>query len=346
MLLVRLDYLGDFLTFLPFANSYRKRFPEQDIRLIIESKNLFNFASAQGLFKEIYTDGEFLRTDSFSIKRIFSIFRFLSKHMKNRYDLVILSTKHRNALLNSIAYLLGRGYVYGFTSGSAELILLKHIEEDTSLREPLRLLELLKLFDVGYEEDEIYPPLVVPRQASIVSYLSRFKKSIGIHPGGKRPTNRWMPTRFKSLICNIHTRYPEFGFIIMGTADEKSICDSVIDKDMEGYCANLAGRLDMDEFISIVSKLSFMICNDSGPMHISTMLNIPTIALFGRGVYERWCPLKKIPYFTAVYKKVACAPCWLWECRHQTCMKNITVDEVLKIYQSMHNEMGSEKINC
>jgi heptosyltransferase-2 len=52
---------------------------------------------------------------------------------------------------------------------------------------------------------------------------------------------------------------------------------------------NLIGKTTFNELYDLIAKSKFIITNDSSPMHIGVLLNIPTIAIVSGGEYNSYC---------------------------------------------------------
>ena len=105
---------------------------------------------------------------------------------------------------------------------------------------------------------------------------------------------------------------------------------------------NLCGKTDIQGLMRAISKLSVFITNDSGPMHISCALGVPTIALFGPTKSSETNGFRAKD-FILLQKFVPCAPCKKRECPlpkgegHHKCMVDLhpalVIDETNKILE-------------
>ena len=63
-------------------------------------------------------------------------------------------------------------------------------------------------------------------------------------------------------------------------------------------------------------------------MHIAAAVGAPLVALFGPTN-----PVRTGPYLresSVVRLNIACSPCYAHMCSHQSCLKKLTVDDVMK----------------
>ena len=134
------------------------------------------------------------------------------------------------------------------------------------------------------------------------------------------PGARWESKRFPAeLFADIAAAAIKDGrnVILAGSADEKQLCDQIIK--LAGNAPGIrsvAGATTLSELFELVRNSSCVVCNDSGPLHIASILNKHLFAFFGStdpdktgpwnsaakiyrnktecsGCLKRVCPLKK-----------------------------------------------------
>lgn len=84
-------------------------------------------------------------------------------------------------------------------------------------------------------------------------------------------------------------------------------------KNIHQNILNLCGKTDIAGLMKSISKVSVMITNDSGPMHLSCALGVPVIALFGPTNSKETNGFRAKD-FVILSKNVPCAPCKKREC--------------------------------
>ncbi len=146
------------------------------------------------------------------------------------------------------------------------------------------------------------------------------------------PAKKWFPERFAAVADRL---IEEFGarVFIMGSREDRPQAEAVL-KAMEQTAYNLAGETNLADAIALIEKLSIMIANDSGLMHIAGALNIPTIAIFGSTNPVATSPLGS--HTEVICKAVDCSPCLKKTCPGDfRCMDSIKADEVYLSAQKM-----------
>lgn len=105
--------------------------------------------------------------------------------------------------------------------------------------------------------------------------------AVGFHPGCNPSASikRWPAERYAQLGDWLQK---EMGFqvIIVGGKDEMTDVLK-IKSEMNSIPVIVAGMCTLKETAAIIKKCLFFVTNDSGIMHLSTAVNVPTFAIFG-----------------------------------------------------------------
>jgi len=95
---------------------------------------------------------------------------------------------------------------------------------------------------------------------------------------------------------------------------------SLMEKDSQEFCTNLAGRTELVEAIDIIALADAMITNDSGLMHIAAAVNTPLVVIYGSTSPSFTPPLGE--RIGIVQSDIPCAPCFQRTCPlgHRKCL--------------------------
>jgi heptosyltransferase-2 len=89
----------------------------------------------------------------------------------------------------------------------------------------------------------------------------------------------------------------------------------------------LCGETNLRQLVGVLSRLSLLVTNDSGPMHLAAAVGVPVVAVFGPTDPTETFPVGE---HRLVREPVPCAPCMLRECPiDHRCMTRITVERVV-----------------
>lgn len=110
----------------------------------------------------------------------------------------------------------------------------------------------------------------------------------------------------------------------VGTGDE--VCQGLpADK-----CFNMCGKTDLQELMQLVRFSRFMICNDSGIMHLGAVLGKEGIAVFGSTDPTATGPIS--PLWHALSERTPCSPCFEHICPygHKKCMDSVSAGAIIE----------------
>lgn len=155
-------------------------------------------------------------------------------------------------------------------------------------------------------------------------------------PGSVWPTKRWKSEHFIKVAT--HFARENYQILILGSPEERELCDRIHKQIPNSF--SLAGHLDIIQSMMFLWKAKALIANDSGAMHMASVVRCPTVALFGPTVqelgYKPWNPQAVV----VEDQSLLCRPCG----QHGTktcpigthaCMKNLKPSYVAEVLQSI-----------
>lgn len=144
---------------------------------------------------------------------------------------------------------------------------------------------------------------------------------------------RWERAKFADLAARLSARFGAHVALTGSTSERDYVAGLSGDLRAPAAVANLAGRLSFAELVALLDRADVVVTNDSGPLHVASALDRPTVALFGPETPARYGPLASRRL--VVYAGLACSPCMSVEnrktvsCRYDAlCMRSIAVDDV------------------
>ncbi len=153
---------------------------------------------------------------------------------------------------------------------------------------------------------------------------------VGLNVSTTWKTKQWSIEKFAYLT---ELLYNEIGAmsVLTGGKSDIDLGEKIIKfaQDSDKYIVNLTGRTTLWQLGAIIKRCHLYITCDSGPMHISSALGTPTIALFGPT-----SPVRHRPYgegHKVIKKDMKCSPCYKRECKNRdfVCMEAIQVEDVM-----------------
>ncbi|MDD3160013.1 MAG: glycosyltransferase family 9 protein [Candidatus ainarchaeum sp.] len=157
-------------------------------------------------------------------------------------------------------------------------------------------------------------------------YIKKFnnKKIIVLSPKSANLTRDWPIEKWRALINNLK----KFNFILI-----------VVDKELnwEDDSIIFFNNHSLRELFSLISKVNFVVCQDSGLLHISAAFNVPTFSIFGPTDPNYRCIYNKSSF---IKLNLACSPCWYERCKNLNCLNLLSVESVeKKLLEVIFNEI-------
>jgi heptosyltransferase-2 len=150
---------------------------------------------------------------------------------------------------------------------------------------------------------------------------------VAINPGATYGSaKRWYPERFAAVADALSAEWGA-GIVVVGSTPEAPLAGE-IEAAMRNPPINLAGKTTVRELMALLSRSSFLVTNDSGPMHIGAALGVPLVAIFGPTDWRRTSPWTSLARVVRV--EIDCSPCRRRTCdRGHECMLGVTPGMVI-----------------
>lgn len=147
---------------------------------------------------------------------------------------------------------------------------------------------------------------------------------VGVHPGSRVPTRQWSAERFADVARRLAGA---FGAKVIWFSETQNAENSPVERNI------VPARFPLRQFLSVLSQCHFVLCNESGPMHLAAAVGVPSIAIFGSG-YPEWFRAVGDRNRIVIRRDVPCRPCndrCVWE--EPYCLRLISVEQVMQAVQ-------------
>lgn len=328
--IIRTAYIGDVVMTLPMLPSLRKRFPDAIITFLTST-------AAAPLLLENPSIDEVLTFDPFwfypaSIK---SWLCFIKKIQKKSFDLVV-ETRGDIRELALIVFWIRSRYKVSYGTGGGVYLLTDTIPWPGNLHKVELHLNMINFLggtaQLSEEERYVY---ISESEYDTVSLLLEDRgvsgSFIAVHPGSRLKLKQWFSQRF-ALVCDTLTLRFKMPIVLVGSSKERALTADI--QELSAHpLIELSGELDIRQLAALLSLARLFICNDSGPMHIASAVNTPTVALFGPSKSIETGPWSAGNCHTVIEKEYPCRySCDESHCHnpeYHGCMQQIAVDDVL-----------------
>ncbi len=299
ILVIQTAFPGDAILTIPMIQELKKKNEHFSIDVICIPSTKQIFDSSPAVNSTIVIDKKGVH------KNIISFIKCIKKIRANGYNKIY--SPHRSFRSAFIVWLLRVKDSVGFSNSSLPFIFNEIVNYSPNAHEVSRNLSL-----IGYEVDEnkwkILPELSVSDSAKekVNDFLKNndLLKFITIAPGSVWETKKYPANYYKQVI----EHFIDVGYKIMltGGADDKNLCDSLIEKQ---NVINACGMFSFVETVELLKSTNLLICNDSAPTHLGMCADISvltiycsTVADFGFYPYN-----SKSDYLS--YSELECKPC-------------------------------------
>ncbi len=329
------SFIGDSVLTTPLIKKTKKLFPDTKIVVITRPQT-------EDIFKPLPEVSEVILNDKRGWNKIAGVWKTARAIKKSGID--ILLVPHRSFRSALVAWLSGVPIRIGFTSSEGWFLYTKTVPFSWMIHDAERNLSLLQgIAKEQFGGEKLSMSFTPSAEENVARLLKDFnlegKKLVGVHAGSAWPTKCWPMEYFVELISKLQT---ELGVqvVLVGGGKQDTDLGEKICQLAKGHAASLCGKTSLADLMALMKHLSLFITNDSGPMHIATAFDVPTLAIFGPTTRE----LGFFPYGQGhrvmEVKNLECRPCALHggkKCPlgHFKCMKDITPDEVFKNAKEM-----------
>jgi heptosyltransferase-2 len=181
-------------------------------------------------------------------------------------------------------------------------------------------------------------PVEPPCLASSAEQRSETLNALGIErpqriaafcPGAEYgPAKRWPARHFATLADDLAER--GYAVWLLGSSKDRTVGDDIIRLAAHAKPRNFCGETTLAQAIDLIAAADFIVCNDSGLMHVAAALDRPQVAVYGSSSPDFTPPLSERA--TILSLKLDCSPCFKRECPlgHLDCLNKLNPQCVLE----------------
>jgi heptosyltransferase-2 len=192
-------------------------------------------------------------------------------------------------------------------------------------------------------------PVESPRLSSSAEQRARTLEALGIErprrvaafcPGAEYgPAKRWPARHFAALADALAERGIEVW--LLGSDRDRPAGEDIALLAARAKPRNFCGDTTLAQAIDLIVSADFVVCNDSGLMHVAAALDRPLVAIYGSSSPVFTPPLSDRA--AIVHLDLACSPCFRRECPlgHLACLNRLEPRRVLDACPASMQENAS-----
>lgn len=306
--------IGNYLLFYPACVMIKRNNPDHSLFLLGPREYIKDLAAGDPIWDDLYI----FDATKVQYKPIAS-YQVLRYIRSQKFNASLNFFPSNNWLYNLLPFLSGIPRRFGFSyeydpPNKLSFLLTHRLNVDPSLHDAYQNCSLAEYFSGRkFRDSEMtFPPLYDKADEEWALKFFREKncnRRIAVHPGSSIEhgmiAKRWPPQRFGMLADIICDRIEAQAFIF-GGHDEAPLKQEVSSAMRREN--HVVDALSLNKTAALLSNCDLCLCNDSGLMHISSCLDVPTIAIFGPTDEKRNGPLGKKSL--VVRKEMAGFPIW------------------------------------
>ena len=278
ILIIRIGSLGETVLITPVIRALRGKFPDAYIACMSDPKRT-DLVSANPNLNEV-------------IPYQWSVPKLIYSMVKRSFQMaVVLQPTFRLVLHTFLARIPFR---VGFKTNSGRQRLLHlAVPNNINQHETTRYLNVVRGLGIDTESDE--PEMFVDQKTQVWANqfladtkLDSERPLIGLNPGAGAAFRRWSKKRFAAVANLLYEMYN--AQICITAGPQEAALPNEVAALIVSEPAIIKDKTTM-QLAAILQKCNLFITNDTGPMHLSTAVKTPTVALFGASNPLQWGPI-------------------------------------------------------
>jgi len=355
MLILELGGIGDVILSLPAIEAILTAYKDCCVTVLTTSITGQIIGS---LHQKGFDNFKIITTDALAENTFACWWKLLKALRRQRFSIVIdlSAIETRKAAVKRYFFmkamnageLVGRdtdGRGWAFTKKAPEAL----TSPEHEVERKIRVAEML-----GLKSSQTIPGIVTSRDekekaAAILSGFSAGKGLLAcINPGAYRPARMWPEENFREIISFLISDMSA-KVVLIGGGRERDIVERLASSFPAERIRTFVD-IPLLQLAAVIERMTIIITNDSGPMHIAAALNVPTVAMFGQTNLHRYHPCMDNSRYIALKSKVdlcgsfsfenPMSECRRHDCAGNICMASITVDEVREAARSLLSRLG------
>ncbi len=338
ILYIQTAFLGDLLLSVPALKKLREIYPHQKIHLLCR-KGLGSLLKENHLVDDVFDSFRGTKPTMHEIRQFFK---------NNHYEVLICPHESFRSLL--ISRTISADKKIAYQSFLGKFVYDQMIPRPMHFPEALRQISLLSLLSSEVQKQmatwkESAPFKVLPPETSMLverykdpENRRRWRRQYGLSeqgsvvclaPGSVWPTKQWGVEKYSELAKTLIAK--GLKVLLVGSAAEMPLAQQIANENP--LVINQVGKTQLLELAEIIAFADVLVSNDSGAMHMGSLVGTPTVSIFGPTVqsfgYQPWNPQAVV----LENRQLGCRPCAIHGGKvcpigtHE-CMKSIPVELV------------------
>lgn len=343
ILVLRYRFIGDTILTVPFLRNLRYAEPDAWIAWMVTPGSAEVVAGIPYVDELIYWDPVTIHADSRGThKTLGHKIEFIKGLRASKFDKVYVLKRSLGSAV--MAFLTGAGERVGFATEGRSFLLTRRVPYRHDQHEVQNFLDVLRADGVPVVDDHLEAWLTAKEEQFAENFfrdsgVGTDETLIGIHPFAANPPRAWHLDNFIELANRLQSEMKCRTVFFGGPRDGEAIAQLM--REVHPTPIVAIGGTTIRQSMALLKRLKFLVCNDSGIMHLAASLQVPLVALFGPQ-----SPVKFGPWgekCTVVHSLFPCSPCrqkFFSECKPSPrgkpeCLESISVEQVFRALMNL-----------
>jgi heptosyltransferase-3 len=278
ILFVRNDNIGDLVCTTPAIEALRKKYPEAQIDIVVNSYNSFvikNNPFLDNIF--VYTKPKHKKSLSDKVSALFGKIKIMSKIFFTKYDVAVVFRSGYSSSAEQFSNLSVAKIRIGVKDKKNRDNFTHHIEVNSNEHEVEFCYKCLEPLEVKKGDEK--PFFYVPEE--LKEKYKNYKDYILFHISSRIKENQYSKEKFKKIIDNLDEK-------IIVTAEPNDFENAKwLENNTKAKWIKTNSLLDLT---GLIANVKLFVTLDGGAMHIAPALGVKTIAISGKTNMDKWAP--------------------------------------------------------
>jgi len=281
ILLVRNDNLGDLICTTPAIEALRKKYPEAQIDIVVNSYNYLAIRKNPFVNRiYLYTKPEHKTKFLDKVKALCGKLQIMGKIFREKYDVCIVFRGTYSPYAEQFSLVSRAKVRIGVKNPSGKDYFTHHVNSSESMHEVEFCFECVRPLGVKYQGER--PFFFVEEE--LVERFKHLGIEVLFHISARKPKNR---LSFKKLKRIFKKFQKEDIKIFFTAAPEDFSLARALSGETKGIFVKTKNFL---ELAGVIKNTKVFVSLDGGAVHLGPALGVKTVALFGSTSLERWHP--------------------------------------------------------
>ncbi|WP_428027031.1 glycosyltransferase family 9 protein [Arcobacter sp.] len=279
ILLVRNDNVGDLICTTPAIEALRKKYPDNQIDIVVNSYN-YSAIDKNPFIDKIYCYTKPKHKKGFfeKVKAALGKLAIIINIIKEKYDVVVVFRSDYSKSAELFSNITNAKYKVGVKNLKGKDNFNIHIPVDNTKHEVEFCFDCLKEFGVNYDNENTF--FYVPKE-QIEKYV-KYNNAILFHISSRRENNKYKNEKFIKIINSLGLEN-----ILISAEPEDFLNAELIAKKTNAKFIKTSSLIDL---AGLIKNVKLFVTLDGGAMHVAPALGVKTISISGETNMDKWYP--------------------------------------------------------